>query len=118
MVYLIIVIPITIYVGRNLHKNGKVFLVHRLGGEEVANSVNQLLLVGFYLLNIGFVCLYLQTDEVLVGVRGVIEHVSQKIGVVMLVLGVIHIINLKVLVGFRRHLTAESIPTKPYKVKY
>ena len=93
--YLTIAIPITIWVARTLHKNGRVFLVECFGGDtEMADSVNHLLVVGFYLVNIGFVTLFLKLDRVVLGTTGVFEALSHKIGVVLLVLGAMHFFNL------------------------
>ena len=59
--YLLIAIPVTIWVAKTLHRNGRVFLVDCLhGNAEMADSVNHLLVVGFYLINIGFVTLFLR----------------------------------------------------------
>ena len=93
--YLLIAIPITIWVARTLHKNGRVFLVECFDGDrEMADSVNHLLVVGFYLVNIGFVTLYLKLDIMVAGTRGVFEALSGKLGVVLLVLGAMHFFNL------------------------
>lgn len=56
--YLAVAVPLTMYVAKNLYENGRVFLVECFkGNEELADSVNKLLLVGFYLVNLGFVSL-------------------------------------------------------------
>jgi hypothetical protein len=62
--YLILAVSMTVWVARTLHKNGRIFLVDCFhGNTDLADSVNHLLLVGFYLMNIGFVSLYLKTAE-------------------------------------------------------
>ena len=55
VVYLVLSIGITIWVAKTLFKNGKVFL-HDIfhGNQALAESVNNLLLVGFYLVNVGY----------------------------------------------------------------
>ncbi len=94
-VYLAVAIPVTIWVARTLHKNGAIFLVDCFdGNEEMAKSVNHLLVVGFYLINIGFVALYLKLAEQVTTGAGVFEAVSAKLGVVLLVLGGMHFLNL------------------------
>ncbi|MGJ8656790.1 MAG: hypothetical protein ACSHX6_10100 [Akkermansiaceae bacterium] len=93
--YLAVAVPLTMYVARSLYQNGRVFLVECFkGNEELADSVNKLLLVGFYLINLGFVSLYLQTDADVAGLRGVLELLSKKVGFVMLMLGAMHFFNL------------------------
>ena len=64
LLYLAISIIITIWVGRSLNHNGRLFLVENFkGNEALADSVNHLLLVGFYLINFGFISLSLKYGE-------------------------------------------------------
>jgi hypothetical protein len=77
---------VTVGVARTLHKNGRVFLVDAFhGNAELAGSVNHLLVVGFYLINIGYVTLALRTSGNLDTLRAAIELVSDKIIVVNLI---------------------------------
>ena len=93
--YLVIAIPLTIWVAKTLHKNGRVFLLKSMKGDEIlADSVNHLLVVGFYLVNLGFVSLYLKLDAEVQQITGVFEALSAKLGVVMLVLGGMHFFNI------------------------
>lgn len=93
--YLLIAIPLTIWVARTLHKNGRIFLIKSMDGDEpLADSVNHLLVVGFYLVNIGFVSLYLKMDTAVRDVSGIFEALSGKLGVVMLILGGMHFFNI------------------------
>lgn len=109
--YLLIAIPVTIWVARTLHRNGRVFLIECFGGDEsMADSVNHLLVVGFYLINIGFVTLYLKLETSVAGTTGVFEALSGKLGVVLLVLGGMHFLNLLV---FSRLRDRGNRPTPP-----
>lgn len=93
--YLLIAIPLTIWVAKTLHKNGRVFLLKSMHNDEsLADSVNHLLVVGFYLVNLGFVALYLKMDHVVEGTSGIFEALSGKLGVVMLILGGMHFFNI------------------------
>ena len=61
IVYIALSIPLTIWVAHTLYKNGRVFLIDSFrGNERLADSVNHLLVVGFYLINIGYVALALK----------------------------------------------------------
>ena len=114
--YLTIAITLTIWVARTLHKNGRIFLVECFhGNEELADSVNHLLVVGFYLINIGFVSLYLKTTEDVLGARGVFEALSGKMGIVLLVLGGMHFMNLLLFTKLRKraHLATMPPPVPP-----
>jgi hypothetical protein len=101
--YLAISVALTIWVARTLHTNGRVFLVDAFhGNEQLADSVNHLLVVGFYLLNVGYITLALKTTEALVTLREVIELESVKIGVVLLILGAMHMFNILIFAKMRR----------------
>jgi hypothetical protein len=104
LVYLLISVALTIWVARTLHKRGAIFLVDAFhGNSELAASVNHLLVVGFYLINIGFVTLALKTTAQIATSRAAIELLSDKLGVVLLTLGGMHFFNLFVFSRIRAH---------------
>ncbi len=115
LAYLAISTALTIWVARTLHKNGRVFLVESfLGNEELADSVNHLLVVGFYLLNIGFVTLALKYGVAVTTGQEALEVLSTKVGLVLPVLGFLHFFNLAVFTGMRRRaLTHRPPPVIP-----
>lgn len=93
--YVVISVFLTIWVARTLHKNGRVFLVEVFNSDEaLADSVNHLLVVGFYLVNLGYVSLALKIGSEISTPRMGIEALSWKIGLVLLVLGGMHFFNL------------------------
>lgn len=109
--YLAIAIGITIWVARTLHRNGRVFLVDAFqGNTELADSVNHLLVVGFCLVNFGYVTLALRTTQLLDSPRQAIELVSDKVGVVLLVLGAMHFFNLYVFSRMRKRSQERLAP--------
>ena len=95
LIYLPASVALTIWVARTLHKNGRVFLVQAFrGNEEMADSVNHLLVVGFYLINIGFIAAALRYGDKPHDTQEMIEFLSTKLGIVILVLGGMHFFNL------------------------
>jgi hypothetical protein len=103
LIYVAVSLAVTIWVGQSLHRNGRVFLVENFQGrEKLADSVNHLLLVGFYLVNIGFVCLALRYGDKPTDLVGAMEFLSTKIGIVIVVLGAMHFFNMRMLVHFRQ----------------
>ena len=101
--YLVLSIPVTIWVARTLHKNGRAFLIDAFHGQEtLADSVNHLLVVGFYLVNLGWIIGGLATRQGLTTPREAIELLSSKIGTVFLILGCMHFFNLALFSSFRR----------------
>ena len=98
-------------VAQTLHKNGRIFLIDSFrGNERLADSVNHLLVVGFYLINIGYVALALKERIAPTDVREMLETISRKIGVVMLVLGVMHFFNILVFSKMRRRALLQAVP--------
>jgi len=103
LTYLAISLGVTIWVAGTLHKNGRVFLVNAFqGNTELADSINHLLVVGFYLVNLGYVALALRTYAMVDTPRQVIELLSDKVGMILVVLGIMHFVNLYVFNRLRR----------------
>jgi hypothetical protein len=116
VVYLVISVALTVWVARTLSRAGRVFLEDVLhGNEKLADAVNHLLVVGFYLVNLGFVSLYLKGGEAVLNAREIFEELSLKVGVVLLVLGVMHLGNVYVLNRIRRRgiMEREQMPPVP-----
>ena len=113
-IYLSISAALTFWVGRTLFKNGRVFLVDIFrDNHALADSVNRLLLVGFYLINFGYVVLTLSLSREIATVRAGVEALSVKVGLVLLVLGLMHFGNLYVLSRIRRRVALERPPVLP-----
>ena len=80
LIYLALSIGLTVWVARTLHTNGRRFLLDTFQGDgELADSVNRLLVVGFYLINLGFVALALKLghtvlDLTLSGLRPTVHY--------------------------------------------
>jgi hypothetical protein len=107
--YLTISIGLTIWVARTLMKNGRVFLIDTfLENVALADSVNHLLVVGFYLINAGYVTLALRYGTKPNDLPESIESLSTKVGLVLLVLGVMHFFNLYVFSRLRRRAMLKS----------
>ncbi|ANN16762.1 hypothetical protein [Amycolatopsis orientalis] len=116
--YLAITVPLTVLVARTLSRHGKTFLEDVFQDKQaLAHSVNQLLVVGFYLVSLGFVTLFLTSTDTVLDARDVFEMLSVKVGTVALVLGVMHVGNVLVFNGIRRrhlhHGAERPAPTPP-----
>jgi hypothetical protein len=113
LVYLAISIALTVWVARTLHRNGRVFLLECFRGNAgLADSVNHLLVVGFYLINIGYVTLALKYGVTAINTQEALESLSTKVGMVLLVLGAMHFFNLAVFARMRRRGQVTDLP--PY----
>jgi hypothetical protein len=109
--YLAISIGLTIWVARTLSRSGRIFLVDVFhGNAALADSVNHLLVVGFYLVNLGYVAMALKLGYDVTSTRGSIEALSAKVGWVLLVLGAMHFLNLYVFSAIRRRAVLDVAP--------
>jgi len=104
LTYLALSIGMTIWVARVLSKTGEVFLVKCFGQDlDLAKSTNHLLVIGFYLVNVGFICLRLggwNRENF-----DLIPVVGAKVGVSILVLGVMHFFNMMMIARFGRSVS-------------
>lgn len=108
--YLVASVAMTVWVARTLHRNGRVFLLDAFGRADLADSVNHLLVVGFYLVNVGYITLALKYGAKPVDLQQSIEFFSTKLGLVLVVLGVMHFLNLAVFERVRRRGTRAASP--------
>jgi hypothetical protein len=117
-VYLLISALVTIWVARTLHSRGRVFLVETFHGDgTLADSVNDLLVVGFYLLNFGYVDLALKYGEKPADLQAAIEFLATKVGLVLAILGAVHFLNLAVFARIgKRPATPPARGANPFAV--
>ncbi len=107
-IYLAITICLTVWVARTLFRNGKLFLIDIFhGNTELAQAVNNLLLVGFYLVNIGYAVYTLRVWEGNISPRELVEILSLKIGAIILILGAMHFFNMFVFFRLRKRAIAD-----------
>ena len=111
LLYLAVSVTLTVWVAKTLHSNGRIFLVDAFhGNEPLADSINHLLLVGFYLINIGYVSLALKYGDKAANLQELLEVLSTKIGAVLLILGAMHFFNLYVFSKMRKRALLHSAP--------
>jgi len=107
--YLVITVALTIWVARTLFRNGKIFLIDIFhGNKELAQAVNNLLLVGFYLVNLGYAVYTLRVDLTVSDTRQLIEELSMKTGAIILILGGMHFFNMLVFYKLRKRALLEK----------
>ena len=100
--YLAVSLSITMWVGATLRRNGRKFLVRTLPDDDLADTINHLLQVGFYLANVGYIAAVIRIYEPLRGAQSVLEVGLPKLGGVMLILGIVHLFNMLILARLRR----------------
>ena len=109
LLYLLISTGLTVLVGTGLARSGRAFLLDVFGGNEaLARAVSRLLVLGFYLLSLGFVTLTMRTGGDIGSARAGLQLLSVKIGEVLLVLGVLPLVALTALTRTRRRAQART----------
>ena len=94
LIYLLFSTAFTVGVGRSLYVGGTPFLRECFSSDSTAAIVNRLFLVGFYLLNFAFVLVTLRFGEIGTDLITSVEHLSTRIGTVVMTMGVMHFNNL------------------------
>jgi len=102
VIYIVASVLLTVWVGDTLYRNGRPFLVSVFKEDGLADSVNRLLVVGFYLVNFGSAAILINTGGVHPTVADMLKQTVTRVGVVLLVLGFMHFNNLLILRTIRR----------------
>ncbi len=105
LAYLAVSLAVTVGVGRTLHHHGRPFLIDVFSGRaNIADAVNHLLLVGFYLVNAAFVLFLLRSRLTVTGWEDAVHLLSGKFGILLTTLGVWHFANVAVLTAVRKYV--------------
>ena len=111
LLYLALSVVTTIWVASTLHKHGRIFLVDAFhGNEKLADSVNHLLVVGFYLINVGFVVFAVKYGDRPTDFATMLESLGTKVGCVLPILGVMHFLNIFVFNTMRKNAVIRHAP--------
>jgi len=108
--YAAIAVTLTIWLARQLSHHGIVFLRAVFPArEDLASAINQLLVIGFYLVNLGWALLLLRADTLTVAsVTDALAVLTDRLGILLLLLGVAHLANLYVFHRVRRGAEAAA----------
>lgn len=104
--YAAIALTLTVWLARALSRHGEVFLRAVFPDRtDLASAINQLLVIGFYLVNLGWALLLLRANEVEAQVHSATDAIAlltTRLGTLLLLLGVAHLANLYVFHRVRR----------------
>src|SRR6266568_7626795 len=108
VIYIVLTVGLTVWVANTLSRDGRIYLADVFGNEKVGGAMNQLLVVAFYLVNFGFVALWLRTGDRVATLRDMVQMLASKLGAVLLVIGALHLINLAVFSRIRRNVLLQE----------
>lgn len=107
LVYLPVTFYITVFVGRSFFRSGALFLVESFNGDkELANTFNLMLLVGYYLLNLGYAALSINFWNEIQTFIQLVDELSLRLGFLICGLAVMHYFNLYTFSHFSKQLQA------------
>ena len=92
---------LTIWVGHTLYENGRTFVVRAVQEEALADAINKMLLIGFYLVNGAYVLLVLKDEHIITNLAQLLELLSIKLGLIVSVLAGMHFFNLLALFAYK-----------------
>jgi len=111
VVYAAVSAALTLIVATTLSRSGRVFLTEVFqGNESLGRAVNRLLVVGFCLLNLGFLTLAMRSSTQVTDTRQAINLLTVKLGEICLIVGVLHSINVFAFTRFRRRARSMMRP--------
>jgi hypothetical protein len=109
--YTLASVALIVWIARTLFKNGQVFLDDVfLDNPRMAQAVNHLLVVGFYLFNMGYAFLTLTASVRPDGPAAAIETFAMKLGSLLVALAVMHFGNLYLFHRIRRRVQIRLAP--------
>ncbi|MEM9653195.1 MAG: hypothetical protein AAGA65_13930 [Actinomycetota bacterium] len=116
LTYALIAVSLVVFLARTLYQNGQVFLESSFDEPELAHAVNKLLVIGFYLLNLGYALLVYQLQPQYDTLTAAFNELVVKLGVLLLSLGVVHLFNMLVFWRIRssrdraNHIAQQMLP--------
>ena len=102
-IYFFILLVVILYVGNALFRNGRPFCINSMNGDtRMADAINRIRISGYYLINLGYTVFILMIREELPDVKRLIEVLGFKLGVIVLSIGLMHVMNVLVLLAIGR----------------
>jgi hypothetical protein len=111
-VYLLISVALTARVAKSVGVHGRSALAHLGNDEALPDSLTRPLLVGFYLINLGYASLALSFGSAPEDLQLAIQYLSLKIGLVLLILGVTHLVDMFLIDRVRSQGAASAAGSK------
>ena len=99
--YLAISIAVTVFVARTLKEHGAIFMTGDDKPTPLVRAKSHLLIVGFYLINLGMIALALKYGGDAIDTKTAIEVVSTKLGGIILGIGFMHFLMMALFAGER-----------------
>ncbi|MES1218302.1 MAG: hypothetical protein ABUT20_22540 [Bacteroidota bacterium] len=95
IVYLFVSYLVTVHTGLLFYRNGRIYILNLLHGDEQLTSfINKMLLTGYYLLNLGYAAVMIRFWKTITTLNELVASIGSMTGKIMLTLAVIHFFNM------------------------
>ncbi len=94
ILYFLLTSAVIIWVGKTCYTRGEVFILQALGDDALTSRVNRSLLIGYYLVNLGYVLVTIKSWPNLISWNEIIVKLSERTGFLILLLGGLHYFNI------------------------
>lgn len=108
-IYIAVIFYVTVFIGKKFHSNGRIFLHELVADHGVCEAVNNILLVAYYLLNIGNAIVMIRTWPQIQSIGELVEVTSYNIGLIVLLLVIVHYVNIVLLLLGRLFINKLSL---------
>lgn len=98
ILYLAITAIIIIKVGRICYENGSVYVAHLIPQhEDLCHKINQILLVAYYLFNLGYCAITLIHWNTIITYAELLEIICKKTAIILFLLATLHYLNILII---------------------
>ncbi len=114
IIYLIITFFVIVFVGKLFYKNGRVFILALMRDDAPAtDQLNNILLVAYYLFNIGYAFVKLHLWQKIENLAMLVASIANNISLLIFILASTHYINM-MLIWYLSKSKNSSLTIKPF----
>jgi hypothetical protein len=111
IIYVAVAVGLTIWLAQTLFRSGTAFLHDVFADKpELADALNRLLVVGFYMLSLGYALYILRASRQLDGFEAT-QFLVNRFALLLVSLAVLHFVNVTVFWRIRTHREQRNLPT-------
>ena len=105
LIYLSLTSVTIIKVGKLCYDNGNIFVSQLIPNHiELCHQINKMLLISYYLLNLGYCAMTIISWEKIQSINQLIEIIATKSAIIILTIGFMHYINIILLTKYIKKL--------------
>lgn len=102
IIYAPVAIYITVVVGYQCYKNGLVYVRSIFQDEKISQAINKILLIGYYLTNLGYAIMMIQSWEKVESLLEMLNALTTNLASIIIILAMLHYLNVAVLAMWRK----------------